>query len=70
MKLYIWKHRGALRAENFYPLSRAIQVGENVFYGEASHAFFKKKDAIKYLEELYEKDIRDNFELLTIDLNK
>jgi hypothetical protein len=49
MNLYIWKHKGAIREANFYPLSKAEAVGENGLRGIACHAFFRKKDAIQYI---------------------
>ena len=70
MKLYIWKHKNsANRYWNFYPLSKCEKVGENGIDPIASHAFFKRKNAIKYLEEIgWEPSVRAYFELITVEV--
>lgn len=70
MKLYIWKHKDtAMRPENFYPLAKVRAVGDNGFYAISAHAFFKKKDAKEYLNEIgYDRSTQDCFELVTITL--
>lgn len=53
MKLYIWKHKDtAMQPYNFYPLAKIKQISENGFYAISCHAFFKRKDAIAYLDEI------------------
>lgn len=70
MKLYIWKHNGyAVRQTNFYPLSKSEQLKKGSFRGLAVHAFFRRKDAIKHLEESgWDKWTRDRYELVTVEV--
>ena len=70
MKLYIWKHKDtAMSQMNFYPLSLSEEISPNGMYGIAVHAFFKRKEAIKYLKKIgWPKQIQEYYELLTINL--
>ena len=68
MKLYIWKHKNtANNMLNFYPLSKARATEPNGIYPIACHAFFKKKEAKKYLNEIgWDKDVQKYYELITL----
>ena len=68
MKLYIWKYKdAAMRMENFYPLSRSS--GQQYVSPIAVHAFFRKRDAKAYLNEIgWEKWVQENYELVAIEL--
>lgn len=70
MKLYIWKHKDtAMQPYNFYPLAKAIEVGDNGFYAISVHAFFKKKDAIEHLKEIgWDKETRELYELISVEI--
>jgi len=70
MKLYIWKHKNtAMQPYNFYPLAKLRKVEPDGFYAISAHAFFKKKDAKKHLDEIgWGKDIQKYYELVTITL--
>lgn len=70
MKLYIWKHRGtAMRIENFYPLSKSAGSSPNTLYPVAAHAFFRKKEAKLFLDEIgWDKDVQEYYELITVEL--
>jgi len=69
MKLYILKHKNtANNMLNFYPLSLADKLEPNGMYPIAVHAFFKRKEAIKYIESIWEPDIIKYYELISVEI--
>lgn len=68
MKLYIWKHKGANRPINFYPLSKAETIGKGVMRPIAVHAFFTKRDAKEYMKTLSWGECTEYYEIISIDL--
>jgi hypothetical protein len=72
MKLYLWKHKDtAMQPYNFYSLAKLKAIKPNGFYAISAHAFFRKKDAKEYLNEIgWSKEIQEYYELATVTLNE
>jgi hypothetical protein len=69
MKFYVWKRRNtANNMMNYYPLSKCYQLQTGIV-PVAVHAFFKKKDAIKYIKSIWSDDIIKLYELQTIHVS-
>jgi hypothetical protein len=70
MKLWIWKHKGAYRDSNFYPLSKSETLSDYSIRPIAVHAFFRRKDAVRYMQSLNWGSGVEFYELISVDPKK
>lgn len=71
MKFWIWKRKGGNWDGNYYPLSKMEKVEPNGFIPIAVHAFFRKKEALTYINSIgCDKWTIDGYELVSFEMSK